>query len=195
MLNLKPTQIRGLEKLADLLDSTHRKADKALSDAIRGTAYKLRVMMQDEVRKGVVGGRRLKPLSMIGRYTRYRGADKPLYKMAKAIRYWVKSADPVEVHIGWTGPSISKRWKRIARAHQEGFESPIHDPRRKYFRETGKRLAPRSKFRKYFFLKKTTTKFKTPARPIIDPFWNAHERWSKDNVRNFFKIKMAGGKF
>lgn len=195
MLDLRPTVIRGLENLEKLIDSTHRKADKALSDAIRGTAFRLRVMMQDEVSKGIVGGRRFKPLSMIGRYTRYRGADTPLKRMAKAIRYWVKQNKPIEVRIGWTGPMISKRWKRIAEAHQESFESPIRDPRRNYFRSIGKDLPMRSKYRKYFFLKKTTTKFKTPARPIIEPFWNKHELWSKENVRNFFRIKMAGGKF
>ena len=46
--------------------------------------------------------------------------------------------------------------------------------------------------RKYFALRKTTTRFHTPARPIIDPFWAAHRFETLSNIRANYRRKIAG---
>lgn len=94
--------------------------------------------------------------------------------------------------VGWVGPKVSKSWKRIAEAQQKGFTSEITEGRRRYFRNLGLLIDKRSKFRKYFFLRKETSKFVTPARPIMDPFWDAHKRKAWHNIRENYRRKMRG---
>lgn len=187
--------IKGLQNLERALRAFDAKSKKALSDAVKGTGYKLRPMLQKAVSSGSPGGRKFQGLSMLGKKTRYGGHDTPLKKMSKSVRYYVSSQTPIEVRVGWTGPLISNTWKKYAKRHQEGFESPVSDARRKWFRAYGKGLGKRSKYRKYFFLRKTTKKFVTPARPIIDPFWRTNKQWAFNNIRDFYRIKMSGGRF
>jgi hypothetical protein len=52
-----------------------------------------------------------------------------------------------------------------------------------------KRKAPEAK---YFFLRKTTTTFKTPKREIIEPFLNAHKGMIGPNVVANFERKLRG---
>lgn len=186
------TSVNGLTGLEKALEAYGEQNRKALRDAIKGAAWRMADLMRREVSAGHAGGRRFDDLTMIGRYTRYGGKNTPLKGMAPAIRYWMERNDPPTALVGWTGPKISRTWRRYGRMHQEGFEVPILPGGRKAMIEQGMRMSKRSKYRKYFFLRKTTTKFKTPARPVIDPFWAAHRDDAERTVREFYRLKMAG---
>jgi hypothetical protein len=91
----------------------------------------------------------------------------------------------------------SKRIRYLATIHQQGFESEIPpNLRKRIIRRGGKlwRYDPEA-FEggdKPFFLKRSTRVFKTPARPIIDPFWQRHQRDLRSQITRNFKKKMAG---
>ncbi len=207
MLNV---QIRGLKNLAALYKKERIKSTKALDTAIRVEGFSLRKTLQKELRKSAPGGRKLDQLSFLSRKLSGRkgrlAPNKPLavkriwaggkrYSMADVIRYDTPKKSPIEMHIGWVGGKTSKSWKRLAALHQEGFTSRVSDKQREFFRAVGasiKKRQPRSKVAKKFFLKKSTTRFKTPERPVIDPFWDAHETKALSNIRKNFKRKLAG---
>ena len=44
----------------------------------------------------------------------------------------------------------------------------------------------------YFFLRKETTTFTTPARDVIDAFWASHQGEVMGNIRSNFERKMRG---
>ena len=201
--------IRGLKNLAYLYKTEHKKSVKALDTAIRVEGFRLRKLMQQEIRKSAPGGQKFEPLSIISRRLSGGGRlapNRPLavkrivrggkrFSMADVIRYDTPKKSPIEMHIGWVGKETSKSWKRLAIAHQEGFTRTITDDQRRFLRRVGgdiKKKSPRSEAAKKFFLKKSTTTFKTPARPIIEPFWNAHENEALRNIKSNFKRKLAG---
>lgn len=186
------TSVKGIANLEKALEAYGDKNRKAMRDAIKGAAYRLTDRMRREMSAGHAGGRRFADLSMIGRYTQYGGKNTPLKGMAPAARYWVKDENPITVSIGFTWPKLSRAWRHYGKVHQEDHERVVTEPVRKELIRIGARLGKRSKYRKYFFLKKSTTVLKYPARPIIDPFWAAHETEAMDLVRDLYRLKMAG---
>ena len=88
--------------------------------------------------------------------------------------------------------TLSKSWQRIMTRQQEGFTVPVFERDRRFFAAVGASMPKRSRLRKYFFLKKSTTQFKIPANPIIDPFWNAHRDEAQRNIISNFERKMKG---
>jgi len=92
----------------------------------------------------------------------------------------------------------SKRWRNLALMHQKGFSREISARQRWWFIRRGSDLIKHSGVDREditqtpFFLKKTTKTFRTPARPIITPFWQAHQTAARANIRKNFKRKMAG---
>jgi len=185
-------QIRGAKSLVSTLKADRKRERRALFTAMRVAGYKLRPMMQREIRAGAPGGEPFAPLSVIAGRRR-----KPLRRLAIPVRYWVRR-NPDEVHVGISGPAISKKWKWLAIAHQEGFErdpgaiTSTGETLRQRFARRGGAMGKRSRLRKYFFLKKSTRRLKTPARPIIGPFWDAHgdEAWRM--VRDGYRRKLRG---
>jgi len=113
------------------------------------------------------------------------------YSMADAIRYHISRKDPIEMEIGWVGPSTSMRWRALAKMHQEGFERPVTDRQRRYFARRGHEIK-RARYRRVFFLRKLTRTFRTPARPILEPFWRAHRNEAARNIAKNFRRKMRG---
>lgn len=146
-----------------------------------------------EIRKGAPGGKKFKDLSYIARRLRYRGRNAPMRTFSKAIRYWVAKRKPLELHVGFAGPKISKRWKYLAKIQQEGFTTgDMPAGRRRILAEIGGRLGKGARGKKYLFLKKSTRRFKTPPRPIIAPFWRANQDNAWRNIRANFKRKLKG---
>jgi hypothetical protein len=89
--------------------------------------------------------------------------------------------------------NISKSWKRIAQKAQEGATTPFTEDRRRAILSMGMSLRKRGMPEaKYFFLRPSTKAFKTPPRPIIEPFWRAHEAETARNVLINFERKMRG---
>lgn len=191
---LKPT-IKGGKKLQKAFKAESRRQKKALETAIKVTGFKLRSELKTDIRKGAPGGEKFAPLSFLAR--RKKGAkrfrpNKPLNRLAIPIAYHVKSKDPFTLAVGFTGPRVSDSWKKIAEKQQEGFVKSVTEKQGSFFRHRGKEVSKRSRNRKFFFLKDTTTQMDTPARPIVDPFWDDNRMAALKNIRNNFKRKMRG---
>jgi hypothetical protein len=185
--------IKNLSNLQKDISAIRKAEVKALDTAVKVEGYRLRTLLKNEIKSGSPGGRTFKPLTIMAR-RKGRGfkANKPLQRLALGIRYHVAKQSPLELHIGWTGPQVSESWKRIAERQQEGFSSPVTERRRRFFMHRGAELSPRSSNRKYLFLKDSTHELDTPARPITDPFWQAHRVESWNNIRNNFRRKLRG---
>jgi len=184
--------IKGLKKLDRDLKAESRRQKKALNAAVKVEGFRLMRLLKAEIRKGAPGGRKFTPLSFIARKRMHRGRNTPLRRLALAVRYFVADRDPLQLEIGWTGPYVSRRWKHLAKIQQQGFTSGMTEGAREGFISTGARLGRRAKARRYHFLKKNTRRFITPARPIMEPFWDAQRRDAWDNIRNNFRRKMRG---
>ena len=186
--------IRGLKKLDKVLKTESRRQEKLLETAVKVEGFRLMRQLKKEIREGSPGGRKFKGLTFLSRAWGGKGRlrpDKPLRALAIAVRYLVNYR-PFSMQIGWVGPRVSKSWKRIAEHQQEGFTRPVTKSRRAYFLSTGKALGKRSMAKKYMFLRKGTTRFETPARPIMDPFWRAERRRAFLNIRENYIKKLKG---
>ncbi len=187
--------IKGAESLVRELKTEEEREKKALATAIRVEGFRLMKTLKREIRQGAPGGSRFKPLAKIAssrRRGRSRRSSKALQKAAMAVRYFVPSREPFEMRIGWVGPQVSKSWKRLMAIQQEGFTREITGKQRRFFRHRGAELRERDPSRKYFFLRKRTRTFKTPARPVMDPFWAAYHDEAWRNIRRNFRRKLRG---
>lgn len=178
----------GLGHLQKQLKADRKNEVKSLETAIRVEGYRLWRVLKKEIRSGAPGGEQFAPLSMIAR--RLNRSTKPLRKLAKSVRYKV-TREPFSLAVGWP-ENAGKSWRRIALAQQEGYEFEPSPHRLSLLRGIGGHLSKRSKYRKYFFTKKSTGAFQVPARPIIAPFWAAHENSAWDHIRNNYRRKLGG---
>lgn len=195
--------VHNAEKVSAWLDKQGAEARKAYQTAIKVEGYRLMRLLRSEIKKGSPGGRIFKTLTHIakrmakkvrgsGTWIRQNQNRKPLAQMATAIRYDVKNT-PFSMAFGFVGP-IGNTWRRLAKAQQEGFTRPVTKSQRKAFARRGAELGTVDGGDTPFFLRKSTTSMTTPARPIITPFWQAHQAAAERNIRNNFRRKMAGNK-
>lgn len=187
--------VKGLKKLSAGLKQYERDASKALDTATKVEGYRLTTLLKSDIRSGSPGGVVMKPLSVIA--ARRKRSKKVLNRLALGVRYDVKRDPDLQFKFGWTGPKVSKSWKRLAEMHQEGFTRHITQKQRRYFRIVGgqikgKRGRKARLASQVFFLRPETTQFKTPARPILDPFWKAHKAQAMRNIERNWRLKMAG---
>jgi len=132
----------------------------------------------------------------------------------KAVRYHVRSERPFTVALGFVGPtsrSIAKRarsqglerginprhlssgrWRKLVEMHQKGFVSPVSKAQRLGFAHVGGALGKIEGGNTPFFLKKSTTSMRTPARPIIGPFRQRYRTEIVRNIAKHYSAKMAG---
>lgn len=187
---------KGFTNIERTMKAESARQEKALNTAVKVEGFRLMRLLKQQIRAGAPGGRKFEPLTFLARRWGSKGnrlrANKPLRRLAVAVRYWVKDRKPFDMRIGWTGPRTSKSWKRIARLQQEGFARPVSEKRRRSFARLGEPMSARSPARKYMFLRKSTTRFETPARPVMDPFWRAEEKRAWHNIRRNYRLKMKG---
>lgn len=199
--------VRNLAAVQRELDAYDSKRRPVSEIACRVELYRLMRLLQGDLRQGKVAGRNLRPLRVMSRGTR--PSKKPLSGLAQAVRYSVvKAVDKTMMAVGFAGPAgkqtnrpLSKSWRRIAHRVQEGA---VIDPEMQVF---GRRLRElmamvggqykkgRGKnIAKYYFLRKSTrtTGMFLPKRPIIEPFWRAHETTSRKRIILNFDRKMKG---
>ena len=247
--------IKGVDKTLRWLEKNRAEAEKNMNIALRVEGFRLRNLMQREIKAGAPGGRRFDPLTDISKRMDFQKSPRrnPLADLAKGVRYHVNPRPPYQVAVGFVGPMTwsdadrglgfvgrrvnqyspplarvaalnpigwgmgrsqisSKKWRRLAESHQKGFTRTITETQRRYIAHQGARLlgwertlgGKTSYKNKYtdnleatagntpFFLKKSTKTFTTPARPIIAPFWQAHQQSIRRNIASNFKRKMAG---
>jgi len=189
----------GVKKTLKAVKRYQQKKDKAMEAAIRGAGFQMRRKLKQQLRQGAPGGQPLRPLTFIARkWWSRRPGRKPLSALAKAVRYKVTSQKPYEVAVGFTG---SGTWKKIAAMQQSGFDQEITQKQRKSLARWGTHLISKSKFEREelhstpFFLRRSTKKFHTPARKIIEPFWRQNREEAKALIKKNFKLKMAGKRF
>ena len=193
--------VRGLKNLQRDLKVESRRQKRALTTAVKVEGFRLRKELKKEIKRGAPGGRKFAPLTWIARaWHQGRGnwrANKPLASLVRGI-FVHFNPKPMSVAVGWVGPRSSTTMKHLAKEHQKGFTGPLGSGKysggfkRGFFAAKAARMSGRSKGRKFLFIRKTTTRFSTPARPIMDPFWAAHEKEAWPNIRRNFKRKMRG---
>jgi hypothetical protein len=181
-----------------------------MNTAIKVEAFRLKKLLQQNIRSGAPGGKSLSSLSFIARRkerviktgggstVRQSPNRKPLARMAMGIRYRVNSYKPFSMSVGFVAPpgrvmnSKQGTWARLAKKHSTGFTSSISSSLREDIIRRGGILGTITGGSNPFFLKKSTRKFSTPARPIIDPFWAANKNRVHGNIKRNFKLKLRG---
>ena len=185
--------VKGVKALQRKIDHHEQNSKKSLLTAMKREGFLLMKELRKEIRKGAPGGKTFKPLRQISMGPRKRP---PLRSLAKIVHYkTTRWQHPPEVEVGFVGMRgmpLSKSWARIVRRQQKGFTDPIYKWKREQLARTAKDYGPRSKKRKFYFLRKTTRFFKTPARPIIDPFWRKWEPISAKRIPENWVKKMRG---
>jgi len=208
VLKLIHKNAKELERWASKEANRVRKAHQT---AAKVEGFRLMNKMILEVKAGAPGGQPFQPLTAIARKTSGASVSRgrvparkrftKLYSTQKASRY-LKGIPPIRyktkilgkttrVSIGFVG-NLSKSWIRIMQKQQEGFSIPATKSKRRLLASIGAAMSKRSKYRKYFFIKKSTTRFRIPASPIIDPFWRANKAQARINIIRNFERKMAG---
>ena len=87
---------------------------------------------------------------------------------------------------------MPQRIKDLVELHQEGFTRRITERQRRYIVAQGDRRGTIEGGRTPFFLRRTTKVFRTPARPIIGPFWLDVRDETIETIRKSFRRKMRG---
>jgi hypothetical protein len=182
----------GLSNLRNLIDFESTRARKALTTATKTEGFRLMRLLREQIKQAAPGGRAFAPLSVIARMRRGKYGDrKPLRRLATVVRYRVEKD---AMRIGFVQPvrghQLSRSWLRIARLHQEGFQHEMDDATRAAVLRQLKYAGPAAS--KFLALRKTTRRFHTPARPIVEPFWAAQIQATLANIRTNFRRKMAG---
>lgn len=202
-------EVRGLKQLARALEASRKEEVRALETAIKVEAFNIRKVLREQIKQGAPGGRPFAPLSVIGahslgrgRFSKTRRSRRALRKLATALRYDVDRSPNFQVTIGWP-----RGLRSLARAHQEGQTRPATEDLKRFLRRAGGQLRGRwamgrgrsggyhfseNRFARYFFLRKETKQLRTPARPIMDPFWGIYQQRAWRNIRQNFIKKSRG---
>jgi hypothetical protein len=183
--------------------------------AVRAEGYRLWKLLRTELKAGAPGGSALEPLREISQWS---GQRKPLSALWRAVRYKVHSKSPLRMEIGaadtraerrstegidalggmgraWARSGLSASWVTLFAKQQAGFRTPVTEQIREFLAGIGGALSAKKGKAKgrarYFFLRKETTEFVTPARDIIDAFWRSHLGEMERNMRTWFNEKIA----
>jgi len=187
---------KGFTRLERTLKTENIRQEKALNVAVKVEGFRLMRLLKKQIRDGDPGGQKFDPLTFLARRWAGKGKrlapNKPLRRLAIAVRYFVKDYRPFDMRIGWVGPRTSKSWKRIAKLQQEGFTQPLTEKRRKSFARLGALMSKKATARPYMFLEKSTKILTTPPRPILDPFWQAERHRAWRNIQRNYRLKMKG---
>lgn len=201
--------IKGISQAVSWVKKNHEKHKKSLEHAIRVEAFRLRKKLQSDIKSGSPGGTTLPGLSYIAqRHSRqikiWGGATqrlnpnrKPLERLRFGVFYRVEQQQPFTMSVGWVDPGkgrhkTSKSWQYLATMHQRGFSREITPKQRAWVIRRGGELGKIEGGNTPFFLKRSTRKFKTPQRKILEPFWTANKWTANENIKRNYKRKLAG---
>jgi len=189
----------GVDQLLKIILVESAASRKALKNAIRTEGFSLRHTMSQAIRMGVAApGHRLRDLSMIARTINRKSGvrqHKPLLRLASGITYLVDDQG-MTMRVGFT--KRSPRWVvRAAARQQEGFTRPVTERMRRYMAARGSERRTRRTWKSRrtgnpLMLRKTTTRFTVPPRPIVQPFWDWQRPQTATRIRNNFRMIMRG---
>lgn len=196
MIEIKTSSPAALGKK---IDQAAKGLERSMLNAIKVEGFSLMETLRTAIRRGTPApGHRLPDLSMIARTINRKGGVRqpiPLRQLVQGITYDVDSSG-MTMRVGFT--RRTEAWAiAAAKKQQAGFTRPVTPELRYYMRLRG---AGRSFSRSWrgrrtgnpLFLKLTTTRLTTPARPIVAPFW-AHEREnSAVRIRRNFRMISRG---
>jgi len=188
------------------LDAYEQKRVRAAETATKVEGFRLSKELKSEVLSARPGGTKLTPLSQIARYTRTgrlkKHARHPLALLSRLIRYRVtRETGRFNVEVGFVGGKMqSGSWQQLVSLLQAGgsglASGKLAQEKRKDLLLTGIKLKKRGDpAARFFFLRKSTRlgpESKVPARPEIDPFWNAHQADAQRNIIQNWERKMRG---
>lgn len=192
--------VKNLKQFQQALQKADKDRIKAAQTAVKIEGFRLSKALKADIRSGAPGGRAFSPLSTIASIRRHGKNKSPLFRLAIPVRYRVDyQGGNMTMQIGYINPGkgkgLSKSWQRLAMLHQAGGKIPVTEDMRKALAAIGAHMkrnkANRSKAN-VFFLKPTTTHINIPARPIIEPFWDAHKQETEQNIVTNFYRKMQG---
>lgn len=196
---------KGVKSAADKLKQKEKEAEKAQDTALKVVGYRLFRQMVREIKRGSPGGRRFFPLSYIARGARTR--RKPFTGLHSTrgagvtsgtlpVRYGVEdSRRGAKVFVGFPTSGrfkLSRRWLYLIEQLQAGFKTTPSSEARRYFARRGAELGPRTRRRRYYFFRKDRHTHETPARPIVDPFWDRYRDKTARDIPELIKRKMRG---
>lgn len=189
--------IQAPQKFYQELERADKARIKNAQVAVKVEGFRLRKLLQAEIRAGAPGGRVFAPLTELARRSRRPSdRDKPaLFRLALAVRYTVSQGpNDMKMEIGFTGPRVSGTWKGIATRQQEGFTFSAEERRRtgSTHRSYLARLGHAEGTEQSFALKAATTTLHVPPRPIIEPFWMKYQARAWRNIEQNFERKMRG---
>lgn len=196
MIEIKTTSPKQLEKKIGQVEAGLRKAQL---NAIKVEGFSLRATLATAIRRGKPApGQGLRDLSIIARTINRKSGIRqpiPLRMLATAVTYDVDEAS-MTMRVGFTRRTAA--WAiAAARKQQAGFSRPVTPELRLYMLRRG---AGRSFSRSWrgrrlgnpLFLRRTTTTLTTPARPIVDPFWQHERSASAVRIRKNFRLISRG---
>lgn len=202
---------RVLTDIKKIVDTENKRILSAASTALKREGFLLAGQMKREIKMGAPGGQAYPRLSSIAGlqrklrkpYTGLKGKGGYLGSLPGGmipIRYnSVIDGTRMAVEVGMVDTrqeKISKNWKYIFAAQQQGFQGALRTitkNERRLLARVGAGLSKSSPFRKHFFLKKGTTEYRNlPARPIIDPFFSKWRVLSSQRIESNFHKKMMG---
>ena len=195
----------AIENMEILLKAFPKYAEQAVASALKSEGFRLRDLVKAAIRAGGLAGNtweKLNPHTGImarakkGYVKNYKlvwkgqkGSKKrvrqykdvmlstksaPLSKLAGAVRYDYDSNDQM-VSIGLIqSGGVSQSMIKLAGMHAKGFQTKITPKSRKMLFALG------------FPIKKSTTTFETPARPVIDPVFRQEEGAIMTNIEQNF---------
>jgi len=200
-------KISGVKNLSQILNNRMKTEKKALERAMKIEGYELKGALKKEIYEGAPGGKRFQPLSIIAAHRRTK-TTVPLIRLGGLAKYRVVHDPFFDVKVGWGGlSSFGSSWKKIARQQQEGFSAPVTPRMKSFLIKEGHRFGRNRRVSgrflrdlrhnqhlkiRPFFLRKTTTRINIPARPIIEPFWNAHKAASIRHIKENWRKKQLG---
>lgn len=181
------------------LERDAKRARSASSAAAKVEGYRLMKAMKDEIKAGSPGGNTFSSLSFI-RSGKLSGGRMALSRLAITPRYaTIDQGEQSKTMVGFLTVKLSRKWVQIADKHQDGFAVDADSFQwggttlRKRFARIGAALKKKNPaLARYYFLKKSTTKLRTPARMVIVPFWRKHQSEAITNIVTNFERKMRG---
>jgi hypothetical protein len=189
--------VKELQKTLKDIEADKARTRKNLETAVRIEGFRLMWRLKKELEEGRAGANVFNPLTEIAKRMGKPVNRKPLSKLAVAVRCSAgRMRGTFMVSVGFldTGTrAISKSWRRIVEKQQEGATTSFTEDRRRAILNVGTTTRKRGdKAAKYFFLRKSTTSFRTPPRPILEPFIASQKSNIEANIVQNFERKMKG---
>lgn len=183
-----------------LIEEERKRGVKSFETASKVEGFRLMKLLKQDLKEGKAGPVRFDPLTEIAKAMGKPKDRTPYQKFARLIGYQSqRQGERFFVWVGWLGLrrkgrfGLSASYERILTEMQTGKQFPVTEELRKRIGEWGyARRRRKAAEARYFFIRRSTTRFMLRARNAIQPFWDAHKAEARTNVARNFERKMRG---